>query len=157
MRVSQNGLAFIAREEGLSLNVYDDVAGYKTIGVGHLLTQTELDSGFLVIGGEIVAWDNGLTQEQALDLLAQDIQGTEAIVNALVKVPLNQNQFDALVSFTFNVGSGAFSQSTLLKMLNTGQYDAVPPQMMKWVKAGGRVVDGLVNRRQEESALWESA
>jgi len=75
-------------------------------------------------------------------------------VNSGVKVALNQNQFDSLVSFTFNTGIQAFADSTLLKMLNQGNYDAVPDQLRRWVRAGGNVVQGLVNRRENEIKLW---
>jgi lysozyme len=88
------------------------------------------------------------------DLLSQDVKPAEQSVNNGVKVSLNQNQFDALVSFTFNVGGGAFSSSTLLKVLNQGQYDQVPDQLRRWTKSGGRTVQGLVNRRENEIKLW---
>jgi len=97
-----------------------------------------------------------LTDQQALDLLSQDVQPAEKAVNAGVKVALNQNQFDALVSFTFNVGVGAFTSSTLLKVLNQSQYGAVPDQLRRWNKAGGNVVQGLVNRRANEISLWNA-
>jgi lysozyme len=101
-----------------------------------------------------VPYASGLTDQQVLDLLSQDVQPAENAVNAGVKVALNQNQFDALVSFTFNVGVGAFSGSTLLKVLNQGDYDGVPAQLSRWNKAGGKVVQGLVNRRDNEIKLW---
>lgn len=71
-----------------------------------------------------------------------------------MEVPLTQQQFDALVSFAFNVGNGAFCDSTLLKRLNAGQYDAVPAQLNRWVKAGGKTLEGLVTRRAAEGALF---
>jgi hypothetical protein len=77
-------------------------------------------------------------------------------VDRLVTVPLSQNQFDALVSFTFNVGEGALAKSTLLKKLNAGKYSEVPAELMKWTKGGGRELPGLVRRRRAECALWRS-
>jgi hypothetical protein len=89
-----------------------------------------------------------------MKILASDLVKFEDGVDNLVKVPLKQNQFDALVSFAFNVGLGALGKSTLLKKLNAGQYDAVPAELMKWTKAGGKELPGLVRRRRAEAALW---
>jgi lysozyme len=154
MQMSQHGLDLLTQWEGCELKVYNDSAGLPTIGVGHLLTKSELMSGKISIGGVPVQYSNGLTQQQAETLLAQDLDPTEAAVNGGVKVTLSQNQFDALTSFTFNVGVGAFTGSTLLKLLNQKQYAQVPEQLMRWTRAGGRVVQGLVNRRQNEIKLW---
>lgn len=127
--------------EGCILHVYKDSAGYPTIGVGHLICKGE-------------DFSKGLTTEQAQDLLQKDLIRFEAVVNEKVTVPLTQNQYDALVSFAFNVGDGAFRQSTLLKRLNAGDYTAVPDQLMKWTKAGGKTCDGLITRRKNEVELW---
>ena len=88
--------------------------------------------------------------------MAQDLERFEAAVNDGVQVALNQNQFDALVSFAFNVGRQGFKSSTLLKKLNQGLYDEVPAQLRRWNKTGGNVIQGLVNRREKEIALWQS-
>ena len=154
MQMSQHGLELLTQWEGCELKVYNDSAGLPTIGVGHLLTKSELTSGKIVIGGAPVKYGAGITQQQAEQLLAQDLDPAEAAVNGGVKVKLSQNQFDALTSFTFNVGTGAFASSTLLRLLNQGQYAQVPEQLMRWTRAGGRVVQGLVNRRQNEIKLW---
>lgn len=154
MQISENGLELLKQWEGFKLQQYKDSAGLPTIGVGHLITKAEQASGEIVINGVPVQYANGLTDQQALDLLSQDVQPAENAVNNNVKVVLSQNQFDALVSFTFNVGGGAFTSSTLLKVLNQGQYDQVPDQLRRWNKAGGQVVQGLVNRRQNEINLW---
>jgi lysozyme len=154
MSMSQHGLDLLTQWEGCELRVYNDAAGLPTIGVGHLLTKSELMSGKITIAGVPVQYANGLTQQQAEQLLAQDLDPTEAAVNNGVKVALSQNQFDALTSFTFNVGAAAFTGSTLLRLLNQGQYAQVPDQLMRWTRAGGRVVQGLVNRRQNEIKLW---
>ena len=154
MQMSPQGLQLLEQWEGFELEVYNDSAGLPTIGVGHLLTKSELSSGKITINGVSVKYSDGLTQQQVTDLLAQDVEPAAAAVNNGVKVPLNQNQFDALVSFTFNVGAAAFTGSTLLKLLNQKQYDQVPTQLLRWTRAGGRVVQGLVNRRNNEIKLW---
>ena len=154
MQTSENGLELLKQWEGFKLNVYNDSAGLPTIGVGHLITQSERSSGSIVINGVAVPYAGGLTEQQVLDLLSQDVKPAEQSVNNGVKVPLDQNQFDALVSFTFNVGGGAFAGSTLLKVLNQQQYTEVPNQLLRWNKAGGKVVQGLVNRRENEIKLW---
>ena len=143
MRTSDKGLDFITEHEGLRLEVYNDVAGYPTIGVGHLIRDDDPD------------FSGGITREQAIELLRDDARDAEDAVNRHVEVDLNQHQFDALVSFVFNVGGGAFRKSTLVRLLNQGQYDAVPDQLRRWNKAGGRVVQGLVNRREAECRLWQ--
>jgi lysozyme len=154
MQMSQHGLQLLEQWEGFKLQVYKDSAGLPTIGVGHLITKSEQASGTINIAGVPVKYAGGLTQQQVTDLLAQDVVPAQNAVNNGVKVALNQNQFDALVSFTFNVGVGAFTGSTLLKVLNQGQYDQVPTQLLRWTKAGGKVVQGLVNRRNNEIKLW---
>ena len=154
MQMSQHGLSLLEQWEGFKLQVYRDSAGLPTIGVGHLLTRSELTSGKIIINGVPVKYSGGLTQQQVNDLLAQDVSPAEQAVNESVKVALNQNQFDALCSFTFNVGIAAFRGSTLLRLLNQGQYDQVPAQLLRWTRAGGQVVPGLLNRRQNEIKLW---
>lgn len=152
MKLSQRGLDLIAEVEGLMLKPYKDVAGLWTIGVGHLLTKDELSTG--TVNG--YAWRNGISHSQALDILSVDAEIAERAVNRYVEVPLSQHQFDALVSFVFNVGSGAFKKSTLLRKLNAGDYQSVPSEMKRWNKAGGKVVKGLINRRNKEIKLWLS-
>ncbi len=156
MKMSTNGLDKLELWEGSERKAYRDVAGLLTIGVGHLLTQDELHSGKIHIGSESIDYRRGLTKEQIRDLLAQDLKGFEKVVNENVKVPLNQNQFDTLVSFSFNVGAAAFKNSTLLKVLNNKQYDEVPKQLRRWVYAGGLKVRGLQIRRENEIKLWKS-
>ena len=154
--VSEAGLRHLMRSEGFRNKAYKDVAGYPTIGVGHLLTSQEKRTGTIVINGRAVSYKNGLTDEQVKDLLAQDVKKYEKVVSDSVKVPLTQGQFDALVSFSYNVGPNAFKKSNLLRVLNQGKYNQVPNEMRKWVKAGGRTVKGLKNRREAEIALWNS-
>lgn len=145
MRLSDKGLQLLKQWEGCKLRVYKDAAGLPTIGVGHLLTREEL------VGGK---YDDGITEAEAMELLAQDVAPAEKAVSG-VKVPLTQNQFDALVSFVFNVGTGAFRKSTLLRKLNSGDYAAVPVELRKWTRAAGKRVPGLVNRRDNEILLWK--
>ncbi len=157
MVMSNNGLQLLTQWEGCSATMYEDTAGNPTIGVGHCLTSTEQTSHTLIINGVDVPWPNGLSQPQITDLLAQDLVPVQNTINKDVKVPLNQNQFDALCSFTFNVGTGAFASSTLLVVLNEGEYDQVPTQLMRWDKdSEGNVVPGLENRRENEVALWNT-
>lgn len=159
-KISNNGLKFIAKWEGTGpvrdgrYFVYKDVAGLSTVGHGHLLTKDELSSGKITINISSVRYHEGLSKTQVLQLLDQDVDIAEQAVNFHVTTSISQNQFDVLVSFTFNVGVGAFAKSTLLKRLNHNLYDQVPDQLLRWTRAGGRKVKGLVNRRNAEAALW---
>lgn len=132
-------LALLRQWEGLRLEAYQDSGGVWTIGYGHTKTAHE--------GMKI-------TKAKAEALFKSDLAPFEAAVERLVTVDLTDHQFGALVSFAFNVGEGAFARSTLLKKLNAGDYDAVPGQLARWNKAGGKVVPGLVNRRAAEAGLW---
>ena len=156
MTMSENGRKKLAEWEGVRLTTYRDVAGYLTIGVGHLLTKDELSSGKIWIAGAPIRYADGLTDRQALNLLAQELKGFEGAVNRGVIVPLPQNRFDALVSFSYNVGAGAFQKSTLLKLLNEGKDDQVPIQLRRWVYAGGEKRSGLIHRRENEIKLWNA-
>lgn len=133
----------IKQWEGLRLNSYQDSGGVWTIGYGHTS-----DTTFRVGPGQTI------TEEKATELLRQDLREAEETVDRAVKVTLNDNQFGALVSFTLNVGVDAFKKSTLLKKLNAGDYAAVPSELRRWNKDNGVVVEGLVNRRAAEIALW---
>lgn len=156
MQVGQQGKNLFKDWEGLVPHEYLDSGGAPTIGIGHLLTRSERTSGKIVIGGKALDYRNGLTEPQCWDLLDQDLNDVESTVNKSVAVPLNQNQFDALVSFAFNVGNGAFRGSTLLKLLNQRQYDQVPAELRRWNRDNGHVVQGLSNRREKEVALWNT-
>ncbi len=156
LKTSDHGKEKITAWEGFEPRVYSDAGGKLTIGVGHLLTPSELSSGKIWIKGEAVRYADRLSDQQILDLLGQDLEGAEDAVNNGVEVDLSQNQFDTLVSFSFNVGVGAFRNSTLRKLLNRGQYDDVPAQLHRWVHCRGKVVQGLVRRREQEIALWNA-
>ncbi|HWF62964.1 MAG TPA: lysozyme [Nitrospira sp.] len=143
MTYSQDCVDLAKESEGEKLRAYQDPVGVWTIAYGH--TGPEVHDGLV--------W----TQEQADAQLAVDLQIHCEQMQALVKVPLTQGQTDALTDFTFNMGSGALKTSTLLRLLNMGQYDQVPAQLAKWVYAGGQVLAGLVARRKKEIDLWQKA
>lgn len=140
MRISQNGLELIKEFEGFSATPYVCAGGKVTVGFGHTNTASMKMKPITKRDGEA--------------LLKQDLREAEATVERLVKVDLTQNQFDALISFVFNVGAGALAKSTLLKLLNKGNYEAVPAQLMRWNKANGKPLAGLTRRRQAEGVLW---
>jgi lysozyme len=146
--LSPAGAAFIAMFEGFRPKLYNDPAGHCTIGCGHLVHLGPIN------GKEPAEFKRGITRAAALKLLQSDATPAAAAVRSSVKVPLNQAQFDALVSFAFNLGTGALETSTLLKKLNAGNYAAVPKEFEKWVKAGGKTLPGLVRRRTAEADLF---
>lgn len=139
-RINQEGLTLIKRFEGLKTKAYICPAGVLTIGYGS--TGPHVKPGMVI------------SEAEAERLLIKDLARFEAAVERLVKVPLTDGQFAALVSFAFNVGEGAWAKSTLLKKLNAGKYDAVPSELNKWVNGGGKRLQGLVNRRAAEGGLW---
>ncbi len=141
MQISKAGLDLIKQFEGLYLNAYRCPAGVPTIGYGHTAG---------------VAMGQTITQQQADEYLRRDVRQFERAVSRLVRVPLTQGQFDALVSFAFNLGEGALAQSTLLRLLNDGDHAGAAAQFDRWNKAGGRVLPGLVRRRAAERALFEA-
>ncbi len=156
MQVGRAGKLLFQTWEGLELNEYLDSGGAPTIGVGHLMTRSERMSGKIIIKGKAMVYRKGLTTDQCWDLLDQDLDSAENTVISAVKITLNQNQFDALVSFTFNVGDTAFRNSTLVKVLNAGNFDQVPAQLRRWIRDNGKIVKGLINRREKEITLWNS-
>lgn len=144
-KTSLNGRKFITQWEGEILHVYRDPIGLPTVGVGHLVTPRERDK--FPLGKKI-------SREESQAILTNDLKRFEDAVNSLVKVPLTQNQFDALVSFALNVGEKALERSTVLKRLNAKNYTGAANALMSWVRAGGKRLDGLVNRRAAEKALF---
>ena len=153
-KMSAKGLALIEQWAGSSNTVYRDSAGYPTIGVGHLLKKDELSSGKICLSDKVIKIHDPISEEDILSILSSDIMLAAECVDKAVKVQLTQDQFDALVSFTFNVGIGAFKGSTLLKVLNNGYIENVPKELARWNRAGGKVVPGLVNRRNNEIKLF---
>ncbi|WP_327857193.1 lysozyme [Acinetobacter guillouiae] len=144
--VSPQGVNLICGFEGLELKAYDDGVGVCTIGYGTTIYPH----------GKAVQYGDTCTIEQAKNYMQYDLRRFEQAVTAAVNVPLNQNQFDALVSLSYNIGIGAFKNSTLLKLLNASDYQAASHQFDVWIKAGGKTVQGLVNRRAVEKLLFNS-
>ena len=142
--------------EGCKLHPYWDQGGKLTIGVGHLLTQSELISG--KIGN--IQWRDGIYPEDARYILGRDLEPADRLVCQIIEVELTQHQFDSLVSFVFNIGRNAFINSSLVRLLNGGDYQAVPEQLRRWnkvkVKGEYKVSQGLINRREKEIVLWEA-
>lgn len=143
-QISEKGVQLISHFEGLRLNAYQDSVGVWTIGFG----TTIFPNGQQVKDGDCC------TIQQANSYMLHDLKRFEAAVSKAVQVPLNQHQFDALVSLAYNIGAGAFQNSTLVKILNTGDYQAASHQFDVWIKAGGKTVQGLVNRRAIEKACF---
>lgn len=140
MKTSDKGIEFIIKEEGEVLHAYRCQAGVWTIGVGHT-------------GG--VTPDMKITKEQSRQLLKADLCRFEKVVNETIKHQLLQHQFDALVSFSFNVGTEAFRKSTLAKKINSNApYNEIREQFLRWNKAGGKVLAGLTSRRKREAKLY---
>lgn len=140
-KISQEGVDLIKSWEGCRLKAYRCPAGVWTIGYGH--THSAMDG-------------LRITYDRAEELLKQDLQRFEKAITTLVKVPLTQNHFDALVSFAYNVGIEAFRNSTLLKLLNQKNYLLAADQFDRWTKVGKKTLPGLVSRRAEEKKLFLS-
>lgn len=140
MRISQKGIDLIKQYEGWSAVPYMCSANKKTIGYGHVMLPGE-------------NWST-ITEEFGEDLLQKDLEKFEAHVLKLVKVPMTQDQFDALVSFTFNLGPGSLQKSTLLRKVNAQEFDAASKEFSKWVFAAGKKLKGLERRREAEAKLF---
>ena len=140
MKISQEGIALIKKFEGCELEAYKCAAGVWTIGYG---STKGVEEG------------NTITQEDADNLLLEEMHEYEGYINDMVTVDLKQNEFDSLVSWVFNLGPSNLSSSTLLSRLNNKVWDDVPNQIKRWNKAGGQVRQGLVRRREAEALLFE--
>jgi lysozyme len=141
MNISEEGISLIKKFEGCELEAYKCAAGVWTIGYGHTKDVTE--------GMEI-------TQAEAETMLKDELLDYCNYVDMYVQVPLEQNQFDALVSWTYNLGPTNLKSSTMLKVLNTGKYEDVPEQIKRWNKANGKMLDGLIRRREAESLMFQN-
>lgn len=141
MNYSDKGLALTKQFEGLRLSAYQDGGGVWTIGYGHTKG---------VYKGQVIS------EAQASSFLMEDVQEAVKAVNKYVTVPINQNQFDALVDFTFNLGVNALASSTLLRMLNSGNVSGAAAQFVRWNKDNGVVVAGLTRRREAEAQLFSA-
>ncbi len=141
--VTDAGLDLIKRFEGFSPTIYICPSGHPTIGYGHVVLAHERE--------HLAA---GITQAEATDILRKDVGIAERAVLRLISVPLTDGQFDALVSFTFNLGAGALQRSTLRRKANRGEHEGVPTELMKWVWAAGKRLHGLVRRRKAEASAY---
>lgn len=139
MKTSKNGIDLIKKYEGLRLKAYRCPSGVLTIGYGH---TKGVKQGMVI------------TKLKAEQYLLDDLINFEKAVSNYVKVTINQNQFDALVSFSFNVGINAFKNSTLLRRLNKGNFTEASQEFLRWNKSNGKVLEGLSKRRKEERALF---
>ncbi|HDR2478682.1 TPA: lysozyme [Enterobacter ludwigii] len=146
MQTSDKGIALIKQFEGCKLTAYQDSVGVWTIGYGW--TQP--------VDGKPIRAGMTIKQETAERLLKTGLVSYENDVSRLVKVDLTQGQFDALVSFTYNLGARSLSTSTLLRKLNAGDYAGASDEFLRWNKAGGKVLNGLTRRREAERALFLS-
>ena len=140
LKTSQEGISLIKSFEGCELTAYRCSANVPTIGFGHTAGVSDGDT---------------CTQEEAEIMLAEDLVEFEDYVKKYVETNLQQNEFDALVAWTYNLGPNNLSESTLLKELNAGNLEEVPRQMKRWNRAGGEVLDGLIRRREAESRLFK--
>ncbi len=141
--LTPQGLTLIKHFEGFSPEIYRCAGGYPTIGYGHVVRAHEDFSG-------------GIDAAEAEALLRQDVRAAQAAVLRYINVPLSDGQYDALVSFTFNLGAGALQRSTLRRTVNREAHAQVPAQLRRWVWAGGKRLRGLVRRREAEALLYTS-
>jgi GH24 family phage-related lysozyme (muramidase) len=141
--------------ESVYLKPHTSPAGVTVIGIGHVLTEKELRSGYIRIAGTDIPYKDGITEEQARVLLEDDLGPIRNEIDKIVTTKLTTGQQDALVSFVFNVGIDNFKNSTVLKKINTGRYEEVPEEMSRWTRSGGLELPGLTARRKSEAALWK--
>ena len=158
MKVSDKCIHMIMHHEGVRSKPYQCPALLWTVGVGHVIDPTHAkvpmaDRKQLPIPA---GWDRVLSNDEIMDILKADLNRFEQGVLRLIKVPLTQGQFDALVSFSFNVGLGNLQNSTLRMKVNRGDFEGASEQFLVWTKAGGKVLKGLVTRRTDEQALFNS-
>lgn len=145
MKTSADGRRRIAAREGVKLKRYRDSVGIWTIGTGHTAAAGPPDPNVV----------KTITMAENDAILARDLAKFEAGVDAAIKRPMTQNQFDAFVSLAFNIGIGAFSKSSVARRFNAGDAAGAAAAFMLWTKAGGRVLQGLVNRRHSEMAQFK--
>ena len=141
--ITKNGLNLIKTFEGFSSKIYLDSAGLSTIGYGHLIHADEVKS-----------FKSGINATIAEDLLRRDLIVAERAVIRLIDISLNNKQFDAIVSFTFNLGSASLQRSTLRCKINRSEHELVPAELLKWIWAGGKKLPGLLRRRITEGELY---
>ena len=137
--ISEKGIKLLKDFEGFRTHAYQDSVGVWTIGYGHTKGVTP---------------NMIISAAQGEQMLVEELKEYENYVDELVKVPLHPHQYDALVSWVYNLGPTNFKSSTMLKVLNEGKYDEVPAQMKRWNKAGGKELDGLTRRRNAEAEMF---
>lgn len=141
--ITEDGLRLIRRFEGFSAVPYLCPAGYLTVGYGHVVKNPD-------------AFRQPITKDEATKILTVDVETAERAVLRLISMPLTDGQFDALVSFTFNLGAGALQRSTLRRKVNREDHEDAAAEFLRWVWAGGRKLPGLIRRRQAEAMLYQS-
>jgi len=141
MKISEDGLELIKKFEGCETSAYQDSVGVWTIGFGH---TKDVEEG------------QTCSIEDAESMLADEMDEYEGYINNMVKVDLQQHEFDSLVAWVYNLGPTNLGESTMLKVLNGGQFDRVPNEMNRWTRAGGEILEGLVRRRQAESLMFQN-
>lgn len=146
--VHAKGLELTKVSEGWVAKLYNDAAGYCTIGYGHLIKKSRCN------GTEPTEFLPGITEVRGTTLLTEDMAGAQIAVATALKVPINDLQYSALTDFVFNVGAANFRSSTLLERINANQFDQVPVQLRRWIRAGGKTYPGLVTRREREIVLF---
>ena len=156
MKVSQECIDMIKHHEGVRYEAYRCPALLWTIGVGHVIVPAHARVPFADRKNlELpVEWNRKLSEDEVNEILKQDLARFEAGVLRLCPTGLTQHRFDSLVSFSFNVGLGNLQNSTLRRKHNRGDYEGAAEEFLKWAKAGGKVLRGLLNRRQDEKALY---
>jgi lysozyme len=153
MNISDKGLQLIARFEGCVLKLYNDPVGYCTIGYGHLVHKGRVGTKPALEA----PYSNGITQTEAINLLRADAATHVAAMNAALRVPVTQNQFDALVSLSFNIGSFGAAKSSLMKAINAGKVSdsaLIRSLFCLWCRAGGQVNTALLGRRNSEATYF---
>jgi lysozyme len=141
-QVDDEGYVLIKTFEGYSPFIYKDAIGIPTVGFGHV-----------ILPGEDI--NTPLMGPEAFSLLQRDVNSRSGRLNALIQVPLSASQFNALASLSYNIGLGNIQRSTLLRRVNAGRHEEVPPQFLVWDRAGGKVLTGLLLRRKVEAKLYE--
>jgi len=141
MKISEDGLELIKKFEGCETSAYQDSVGVWTIGFGHTKGVEEGQTCSI---------------EDAELMLTDEMEEYEGYINNMVKVDLQQHEFDSLVAWVYNLGPTNLGESTMLKVLNGGQFDRVPDEMNRWTRAGGEILEGLVRRRQAESLMFQN-
>lgn len=141
MKISSEGIELIKKFEGCETTAYQDSVGVWTIGFGHTKGVQEGQS---------------CSMQDAETMLSEEMDEYEGYINSMVDVDLNQNEFDSLVAWVYNLGPTNLRESTLLKILNAGDKDGIPEQINRWNRAGGKILQGLVRRREAESLMFQN-